>query len=109
MSYSRYDRVDGILPTGKSLNPARPEGADYYDPNLVAYVMFKLNDERTRPTRVITSHGVATWNLGEKYSLYHDQTGAFLGDYEVVGIADFALGYAVGDIPDRMLKHSVFK
>ena len=102
--------VYGILPTHESLNPATGEG-EYGEPDKqVAYVMFRLDGPtRTRPTRVITSFGDVGWQLGEQYRLYHDQTGKKLGEYEVVGINDGVNGFSVGDVPDRKVKHSVFK
>ncbi len=100
-----------VLPTGENINPAKPAGAPYYAPDLVAYVMFKLNEQRTRPTRVLTSAGLLgpDWMLDMEHMLYHDQTGAQLGTYKVVGIHDFASGETAGDVPDIKMSHSVFK
>lgn len=99
-----------VLPTGETLNPRYPQGSPYYEKDLVVYVMFKTTDARTRPTRVLTSWGpLAGWTLGTLHDLYHDQTGAQLGRYRVVGVKDFASGEQAGDVPDYKIKHSVFK
>jgi hypothetical protein len=113
MKYARFNRVEGILPTQSSLNPATGEG-EYGEPDSqLTLVLFKLNDSRTRPTRVLTGYsvdgkGYAGFELGTKHSMFHDQTGAFLGDYEVVGIR-YPDGTCDGNVPDRKIKHSVFK
>ncbi len=99
-----------VLPTGESINPRYPQMATYYDVDQVAYVMFKTLDERTRPTRVLTSFGALDgWTLGTEHDLFHDQTGAQLGRYRVVGVHHFGSGEKAGDVPDRKIKHSVFK
>lgn len=99
-----------VLPVGTTLNPRYPQGSTYYDPSLVVYVMFKTSDTRTRPTRVLTSSGpLVGWTLGSEHDLYHDQTGAQMGRYKVVGVKDFKSGEQAGDIPDFKIKHAVFK
>ena len=98
------------LPTGTTLNPATPHTAEYYDRDLVAYVLWKLEDNRSRPTRVLTGYGLQPdWKLETVLELYHDQTGAQLGSYRIVGIVDFASGEKVGNVIDFALKHSVLK
>lgn len=97
-----------VLPVGESINPRRPQTATYFDLDQTAYVMFKLNDARTRPTRVLTSFG-AMWKLDEVVELFHDQTGAQLGTYKVVGIHDFRSGEMAGNVPDSKIKHAVLK
>jgi hypothetical protein len=99
-----------VLPTGETLNPAAPQGAVYYDPTLVAYILWKREDNRSRPTRVLTSSGlIAGWKLETVLELYHDQTGAQLGSYRIVGIVDFTTGEWAGNRIDFALKHSVLK
>src|SRR5688500_10650162 len=106
---SRANAV-AVLPTGEHLNPKVPNGATYYDPTTVVYVLFKLNDKRTRPTRVVTSAGgIRGWKLGTILHLEHDQTQAYLGEYMIVGVKDFGNDEAAADIPDRAIKHSVLK
>lgn len=106
---SRYDAV-AALPTGESINPLYPQGATYYDPGQTAYVLFKRNEARTRPTRVFTSFGnFPEWRLGTVVHMQHDQTGAYLGEYEIVGIHHFGSGEMAGDVPDIKIKHCVAK
>ncbi len=97
-----------VLPTGDSLNVWRP-GLSPWATGVV-YVMWKTSDARTRPTRVITSSGALSgWKINEEFELYHDQTGAQMGRYKVVGVKDFSTGEFAGQIPDLAIKHAVFK
>lgn len=102
-------RDTAILPTGEKLNPANPKGAEYYDERQVAYVVRPIHKEKA--TRVFTSYGrlSADWDVGTIQTCRHDQTGALLGVFEVVGVADFSTGFTEGDVPDRKLAHGVFK
>lgn len=106
---SRWDAI-AVLPTGTSMNPANPAGATYFSPDLTAYVLFKKNEARTRPTRVVTSYGsLDGWRIGTLVHLEHDQTQAYLGEYQVVGIHHFLSGEWAGAIPDIKIKHCVVK
>ncbi len=99
-----------VLPTGESLNPHRPttSAAPWYGQTV--YVMWKTSDARTRPTRVLSSSGpLPGWKLNAVFDLYHDQTGAQMGTYKVVGVKDFKSGEHAGDIPNIAIKHAVFK
>jgi len=110
--YSRYEAWDFILPTGEQLNPSNPEGAVYYSPDQSVFVLRRLDVQRTRPSRVVTGYGRADSygvSVGDRVSVFHDQTGAFLGDYELVGTRDFSTGQSVGEVPNRLIPHSVFK
>ena len=99
-----------VLPTGESMNPRFPREASYFDEAQTAYVLFKLSDNRTRPTRVVTSFGpLQGWTLGSEHELYHDQTNAYLGRYKVVGVHHFASNEHAGDVPDIKIKHCVVK
>lgn len=101
-----------VLPTGRSLNAANPDPAKhtYYDENTCVYVLYKLNERRTRPTRVLTSFGpIPDWRIGTVLWLAHDQTNATLGEYMIVGVKDFSTGEQTGDIPDLSIKHAVMK
>src|SRR5688500_114161 len=81
-----------VLPTGEKMNPAFPRDAEYYAPenDQTAYVLFREDDSRTRPTRVVTGFGGfdSSWGIGARYNVYHDQNGRFLGLYRVVGVHD---------------------
>lgn len=98
-----------VLPTGETMNPQRPEADTYFNVDQTAYVLFKLNEERTRPTRVVTSYGRMDWAIGSVVELAHDQTRTWLGAYRVTGIRDFATGQTWGIVPDMRIKHCVVK
>lgn len=106
---TRWNAVS-VLPTGTSINPHDPVGATYFDKGLTAYVLFKLNDSRTRPTRVLTSHGpVKEWKLDTEIHLEHDQTNQYMGHYKIVGIHHFESGEMAGQVPTIKIKHGVLK
>lgn len=106
---SQWNAV-AALPTGESMNPRNPQSAVYFDTKQTAYILYKVNEARTRPTRVFTSIGlIEGWKIGTQVHLKHDQTFAYLGEYKVVGIYDFASGESVGDVPDYKIKHCVAK
>lgn len=101
-----------VLPTGGTLNARdpNPEKHAYYDPTQAVYVMYKLSERRTRPTRNVTSYGaVPDWKIGLVVHLQHDQTSAYLGEYMIVGVKDFGSGEEAGDVPDLSIKHAVLK
>lgn len=108
-----------VLPVGESIDPTTLDQSQYWDIEWVAYVLFKRNESRTRPTRVLTSHGPLTFvpsigvrrdlKLGDVIHLEHDQTQAYLGEYEVVGIHREDNGAVVGDVPSIRIKHCVAK
>jgi hypothetical protein len=100
-----------VLPTGESLNPANPDvRATYYDQNTCVYVLFKVNESRTRPTRVMTSFGgLKNVRIGTELELWQDQTQRHLGRYRVDGVKDFKTGEQAGNVPDIKIKHCVVK
>jgi hypothetical protein len=105
----RHNAV-AALPTGVSMNPLFPELSEYYAPDLIAYVLYKEDEARTRPTRVFTSAGpIEGWKIGTLVHLDHDQTGAYMGYYKITGIHDFKSGERAGIVPDFKIKHCVAK
>lgn len=100
-----------VLPTGERMNPRYPQAAPFYDKGQTAYVLFKMNDSRTRPTRIMTSHGLlAALKIGVEAQVYGGQPEKFLGRYKVVGIHHFESGEMVGDVPDlNSILHCVVK
>ena len=112
MSYYGETRSNAVaaLPTGESMNPLVPQEALYYDPSLTAYVLFKENEARTKPTRVFTSAGpIDGWRLGTLVHLEHDQTQHYLGLYKITGIHHFKSGERAGIVPNFKIKHCVAK
>jgi hypothetical protein len=105
-----YGNSVAALPTGETMNPLIPSGARYFDQRQMAYVLFKVNEARTRPTRIFTSFGrIDGWKIGTHIHLEHEQTQRYLGEYEIVGVHDFMSGEMAGDVPDIKLKHCVAK
>lgn len=106
---SRWDTV-AALPTGESMNPTAPQSATYFDPGQTAYILFKVNEARTRPTRIFTSFGhTPEWKIGTILHLHHDQTGAYLGEYRISGIVDYGTMETAGEVPNLKIKHCVAK
>lgn len=105
-------------PTGESIAPSTLDQSQYWDITWVAYVLFKSSEERTRPTRVLTSHGplhtYATGKplalkIGDIISLKNDEDSRWLGDYTIVGIHREDNGASIGDVPSTKIKHCVVK
>ncbi len=98
-----------ILSTGERMNPMQPEEAMYYDKGQVAFIMRPISS--VRATRIFTSFGGLndTWAVHTQHSCRHDQTGARLGEFVVVGVIDFSTGEREGHVPNRKLAHAVFK
>lgn len=111
-----------ILPLGKDYSKVNvlasdtfPFGGRKWMENATVYVMSK--PERTRPTRAFVGssgtneHG--EWAIGNVWKCYHDQTGANLGTYTVVGIVQYGTQgqviKVVGEVPTTKLSLSVFK
>lgn len=117
----RHHRADYILPLGAEYaksNVLDPDtfafGGAQWTANSTVYVMSK--PERTRPTRAFMSGGGGVgddWRIGNVWECHHDQTGANLGTYTVVGIVvygtDGQVIRTVGEVPATKLSVSVFK
>lgn len=104
----RWNAV-AVLPTRESMNPLTGDG-HFFDANQTAYVLWKMNEARSRPTRVITSIGlVSGWKIGTIIHLEHDQDRSYLGEYKITGMHDFGSMERAGDVPDMKIKHSVLK
>jgi len=103
-------RVIYALPTGSSMNPQAPQDSAFFDAQQTCYVLQKVSEARTRPTRVLTSFaGITSVGIGSRFMLRHDQHFTGLGEYEVVGIAEFFSGVRFGDVPNRKIMHCVAK
>lgn len=106
---SRANTV-AALPVGESINPAAPDRSHYaFGQGMVGYVLFKVNEARTRPTRVLTGYGDCGWRIGDMIHLHHDQTGAYMGEYRVHGIVDFDTMETAGEVPSIKIKWQVMK
>jgi len=119
-----YDYGDrpGVLPFGRDFakwSPWDTSNAPFGQAwlgNMVALICKRLDETRTRPTRLIFCSGSVPRTvdrIGTAFTARHDQTGARLGRYKVVGIAvydpDGYLGRVVGDVPDVKFACSTYK
>lgn len=74
-----------------------------------AYFLFKLTDQRTRPTRVMTvSRPLAGVKIGTEFELWDTDGGTYIGPYKVVGVKDRLIAEEAGETPDRKLAHVVY-
>lgn len=77
-------------------------------PASIGYVLFKLSETRTRPSRVMfRSQPVETWRLGTTIWLQKAGTMENLGEYMIVGLMEAQSGEYAGQIPDRLTKACV--
>lgn len=84
-------------------NARQPDGY-LIAPDMVVYVLFKMNEERTRPTRILgMERAVPGWRLGTVIHVRNAQTKEHLGEYMIVGAIDHNTGEHVGDVPDRKI------
>jgi hypothetical protein len=98
-----------LLPTGTKMNPARPDSAEYFDAGQTAIVVRNLD---SGTLRVFTTFGQVgnAWAIGTRHEVKHDQTGRYLGEFQVIGTVEFAgIRITQGEVPNRSLPHWVFK
>ena len=86
-----------VLPFGqgyKKWSPLDPQ-AHAFGPQWLAggtsYIVRRIDKPRSKATRVIHTCGTpdADWRIGNTWTIRHDQTNAFLGTYEVVGVVTY--------------------
>lgn len=116
-----FPTANYVLPCEDKVNPANPKDSDGYAAGIVhddsiLITLRRLDKPRTRPTRVICGSGGQSpanpyegWQIGACWSIRHDQTDRFLGDYEVAGWHNLGTGERMGDVPDRLMALAVFK
>lgn len=104
------DHAWSLLPTGETMNPVRPQDATYYDRNQVAHIVTGVSSDCFGVVRVLTSFGrLRGWNLHTIHAIRHDQSCRSLGRWRVTGIRNYKTGWRAGEIPDRPVRHWVFK
>lgn len=122
-SLHRYEERDYILPFGREYgkwNPRDVENAAFgkrWLSGMYAIICLRLDEARSRPSRLIFSHGNPLREeqdkIGQRFMAKHDQTGAFLGEYRIVGIvawnADGDVLRIVGDVPDVKYSQNTYK
>lgn len=116
----KHDVRPYVLPFGKGYPKWSPFDVDNaaFGKSWLAgdtvLVCKRYDQHRTRPSRVIfTSESIHKLSnrdkIGQRFTARHDQTGARLGEYEIVGLvgydADGEVEVVVGDVPD--VKYSV--
>ena len=101
-----------IQPVGR-INPAHPTESEQYQDDGWTYVLWKVDDAATHPTRVISSVGSLRLHLDDVVRL-RDETGEQLGEYRVVGRilpgwTDLVHGDDgdTGELPDRSIRHAL--
>ncbi len=93
-----------IKPAGVGVNPSLMTGSS----SDTLYVLYKLDDKRTRPTRVVSTKSPSKkWKIGTVFHVQQHATLKYLGKYMVVGVIDCSTGDSAGEIPDRKIMHSV--
>lgn len=112
-----------ILPFGRGyakFNPLKDgpihEFGQKWLSNMTALICRRLDEKRTRPSRLIWTSGVNLPDrdkIGQKFTARHDQTGARLGEYEIVGIVQYDIDGNVwrtaGDVPDVKFTQATYK
>jgi hypothetical protein len=111
-----------ILPFGKDYpkwNPRDVENAAFGKGWLahMSVLMCKRTDVlRTKPSRMIFTSGVELPDrdkIGQRFLARHDQTGAKLGEYEIVGILQYNqdgdVWRIVGEVPDEKFSQNTYK
>lgn len=110
-----------ILPMGQDvcpggMNPLDPATSPFGTKWLMggSFVVLSKPD-RTRPTRIVFSSGPPSddWKIGATWDCRHDQTGARLGTYTVVGVVLYddqgRVARVAGEVPNRRIMTAVFK
>jgi len=113
--------ADYVLPFGReygkwsALDPeSHPFGKQWLGQSS-ALICKRLDQDRTRPTRIIHTSGVAGGKdrIGNVWEYRHDQTGARLGEYEIVGVvvygSDGSVALVAGDVPATKMSLSTYK
>ena len=114
-----------VLPFGrdsKKWSPYDVENAHFgknWLRGMYALICHRTDEVRTRPSRLIFSHGSPLNELGidligQEFVARHDQTNAKLGVYKIVGLViwDSEKGDVLrtaGDVPDVKLSQNTYK
>lgn len=116
------DERSHILPFGRDygkLSPwdteNHPFGEEWLE-GVTGLIVRRTDQNRTRPTRIIYSSGLGVSErnkIGNEFLARHDQTGAKLGVYEIVGLVFYGEGgkvtLTVGDVPDTKMSLNTYK
>lgn len=96
------------------VNPSRMRAHPEFDERWVCYVLFKTSEARTRPTRVLVTHGALrhlggeldglALKLGDVIKIRDERTRIVLGVYSISAIVRADTGQSIGDVPDRLIR-----
>lgn len=109
---------DYVLPYGPpKVSPFDVEHMPYGADNQLALVCTRTDQPRTRPSRLIFTGGGhrpdTLDRIGCSFRARHDQTGALLGTYAIVGIVAYGIGGHIvrieGSVPDVKLALNTYK
>lgn len=90
------------MSTGKTMNPANPTDAEFFDPMQVGYILRNATNPNAKPI-VFTSFGhLRNVEVFSQVQIGHRR-------YDVIGAVDFAMQSTIGEVPNRKLAHHVAK
>jgi len=119
---ARRQERNYVLPFGsmyKRWNPRHVEDAPFgreWLGNMQALICRRLDQERTRPTRLIFTSGLPfaeSDRIGVRFIARHDQTNKKLGDYGIAGVVVYDpwgyVGRIIGNVPNVAFACSTYK
>jgi hypothetical protein len=95
-----------LLPTRTRVKPLDAQANEYHDGIDVLYVF--QNDKRFIGASSAGRLDYEPYIVGRHTRIRHDQTGASLGFFKLVGIVNND-GTVEGEVPDESIAHYVFK
>lgn len=112
-----------VLPFGREYGKWNPRDVENHPfgqswlGGTLALICQRTDENRSFPTRLIHTSGGPVPSpddrIGLSFTARHDQTGAKLGVYEIVGIVVYApdgsVARLVGDVPDRKYSLNTYK
>ena len=116
-----FDERPYILPFGRGYSKWNPwdvenhEFGKHWLAGMTAIICKRQDEERSFPTRLVWTSGGPSKSdrIGNAFLARHDQTGAKLGVYEIVGLVMYDQKGDVlrveGDVPDRKYSQSTYK
>lgn len=121
-TFPDHDVRPYILPFGREYGKWNPKDVDNaafgkgWLAGMFAMICKRTDQVRTRPSRLIFSSGsfpAESDKIGQEFTARHDQTGAFLGEYQIVGLVMYDqegnVARVVGDVPDVKYSQNTYK
>lgn len=107
-----------MVPTPNTVNPLKPEGYWLHDADMIGYVVAQgtLTDGRPR-LEFWTGAGTNAyegWEVGARQLAHHDQSGITKFTWTIKAVVRWngegnAPEVLSGEVPNRKIKHGVFK